>query len=106
MIDNNNNTCYRICRHKILRQEETKVATANEIGSTGLVTKAEAKAFLAICKAVLETIREAGRNGAPAGHIFAALQTQGCTAAQFHRLMQMLEEAWAVRQQHLTYFAV
>ena len=79
---------------------------ANEMADTGLVTNSEAKAFLAICKAILETIREAGNNGAPASYLFTALQTQGCTVAQFDRLMQLLEEAGAVRQQYHTYYAV
>lgn len=40
--------------------------------------------------AVLETVQEAGANGAPSGHIYAALMTQGATLSQFQSLMGTL----------------
>lgn len=40
---------------------------------------------------VLESIQEAGNLGAPAGVLYAALASQGCTLNQFQSLMAPLE---------------
>jgi hypothetical protein len=44
------------------------------------------RAAVAILKAVYETIQEAGPMGAPAGHLYAALMSRGCTLEQYQTI--------------------
>ena len=54
------------------------------------LTRVQALKLAAICKAVIETVREAGPMGAPGGHIYAALMAQGASLSQYESLMSAL----------------
>ena len=60
---------------------------------------------LQACHALLEVVQESGRNGAPAGHMYAAL-CGVMSLDQFMRLMHLLEEAGKVEKRHHVYYAV
>jgi len=46
-----------------------------------------ANALIEIARAIVESVKAAGELGAPAGNLYAALMTVGCTEAQFERIM-------------------
>ena len=71
-----------------------------------MATTTQQSALNTVVKAVLETIREMGKDGAPSGVLFAALQTQGCTLNQFQSLMGALERAGKVALKYDCYFAI
>ena len=57
------------------------------------MTIEQAKALRAIAKAITDTVAETGPLGAPGGHLYAALMTQGCTLHQFEQIMSGLVRA-------------
>lgn len=63
------------------------------------------KALRAICDAIVETVSAQGHTGAPAGVIYAALATQGCTLEQFNGIMAGIVSAGLLWKDGLTYFA-
>ena len=69
------------------------------------MTKADAqRATLAICTAIIETVKEVEPDGASGGSIYLALMEHGCTLAQFEQIMGALVEAGKLRQEgHLYY---
>jgi hypothetical protein len=70
---------------------------------SGGLTPQQAAALRAIVAAVLDAIGAAGPMGAPAGTLYAALMSQGCTKSQFDSLMGALERAGKVRRDGCTY---
>ena len=62
------------------------------------------QAIRAVCDAIVCAVIAAGSNGAPAGPIYAALMTQGCTLEQFNALMSGLVRAGKLRQDGDLYF--
>lgn len=62
--------------------------------------------LLAIANAIVETVREAGPEGAPASFLFIALQENGCTIEQFETIMSVLVEAGKLTRRDNLYFAV
>ena len=68
------------------------------------ITQTQQQAINFIVKAVMDTIRESGTVGAPAGVLYAALMTQGCSFNQFTSLMGALERAGKVRLEDDCYF--
>ena len=70
------------------------------------MTETQISALQMIAKAVLDTIREMGPNGAPAGHLYAALMAQGCTMNQFEQIMSALVRTGKVTKEGHCYFAV
>ncbi len=65
----------------------------------------QARALQLVVKAVLDAVKEMGPQGAPAGPLYAALMSQGCTLNQFQSLMGALERAGKVRRDGDLYFA-
>lgn len=63
-------------------------------------------ALAAIVAAVIDAVKVAGPLGAPAGVLYAALMSHGCTLSQFQSLMSALVRAGKVRQEGHLYFAV
>ena len=57
------------------------------------MTIEQAKALRAIARAIIDTVAETGTLGAPGGHLYAALMTQGCTFNQFDQIMTGLVRA-------------
>lgn len=49
-------------------------------------TKEQIDAVRAVARAIVETVREMGSMGAPAGPMYAALMTKGCTLEQFEQI--------------------
>lgn len=74
-----------------------------------MATEPEIQAGLSVLKviaeAVIETVKEAGPQGAPAGVLYAALMTTGMNLEQFERLMGILVEVGKVRKQGQLYLA-
>lgn len=64
------------------------------------------EALLQLSKAVIETVQEAGDQGAPSGVLYAALMTAGLSLEQYERLMAILVDAGKVRKSGHLYFAV
>jgi hypothetical protein len=63
------------------------------------MTKIEAqRAVLAIANAIIEAVREAGPEGAPASSLYLALAERGCSFSQFEQLMSALVSAGKLRQ--------
>jgi hypothetical protein len=54
------------------------------------LTQDQRAAMLTVMRAVIDTVREAGPMGAPGGHIYAALMTQGASLQQYESLMSAL----------------
>ena len=61
------------------------------------MTIEQIRALRAIAAAIIETVRDADKRnpaiGAPAGPMYAALMTQGCTLHQFDQIMAGLVNA-------------
>jgi hypothetical protein len=57
-----------------------------------------------IIDAILETVKEAGSNGAPGGVLYAALMAQGCSLNQFQSLMRGIVSGGKLRQDGDLYF--
>lgn len=53
-------------------------------------TAAQVRSLGAVARAIIETVREAGPLGAPAGIIYAALSAHGCGKDLFDWLMQVI----------------
>jgi hypothetical protein len=70
------------------------------------ITATQRNALLRAVDAVLDTIREMGRDGAPAGPLYLALMGMGCTLGQFEMLMDALVRTGKVRKQGDVYYAV
>jgi hypothetical protein len=64
------------------------------------------QAVIQILKAVYETIVEAGPMGAPAGHLYAALMTTGCTLDQYQQIETLLISTGKVRKSGHVLYAV
>jgi hypothetical protein len=63
-------------------------------------------ALKAVCDAVIEGVKAAGPFGAPAGVLYAALLSQGCTLPQFENLMGALVRIGMISQRGQLYFQV
>ena len=55
------------------------------------------RAYVAIVEAVLDTIK-ASPDGAPGGHLYAALMHHGCSLEQFESIMHILVASGRVRK--------
>jgi len=60
-------------------------------------TARKAAAMRAVLAVVLEAVKAAGPQGAPAGPMYAALMAQGCTLDQFQAIMGALVKTGKVR---------
>jgi hypothetical protein len=61
--------------------------------------------ILALLKIVLETVEEAGEEGAPSGPMYAALQTAGVSLEAYESIVQFLIDKKAIRKSnHVLYF--
>jgi hypothetical protein len=54
---------------------------------------------------VVDSVREAGPEGAPGGVLYAALMTQGCTYQQFESLVSGLVSVGKLTRRGHCYFA-
>ena len=70
------------------------------------LTVTQERAVRLIVAAIMDTIRESGPMGAPAGVLYAGLMTQGCTLSQFESLMGSLVRMGALRLEDDCYHAV
>lgn len=61
--------------------------------------------ILELASALLDVVKAAGPQGAPAGPMYAACMSRGMTLSQFERLMGLLESAGKVRKSNQLYFA-
>ena len=69
------------------------------------MTKAQMEALAQIGRAIVDTVRQSGAQGAPGGHLYAALMASGCTLSQFEQIMGALVEAGLLRKRGQCYFA-
>lgn len=68
-------------------------------------TATQLRTLAAVSNAVIDSVKAAGPAGAPAGVVFAALSTQGCTKSQFDALMSALVATGWLRRHGDLYFA-
>ena len=61
------------------------------------LTASQASALRLIVGAVVDTVKESGPMGAPAGVLYAAMMHHGASYSQFESLMAALERAGKVR---------
>ena len=61
--------------------------------------------MLALCDAVVDTVRASGKVGTPGGTLYAVLMTHGCTMEQFEQLMSALVAAGKLEKRGQLYFA-
>jgi len=57
-----------------------------------------------VCDAVIDSVAAGGKLGTPAGTLYAALMTQGCTLEQFDRLMGGLVDIGKLEKRGDLYF--
>jgi hypothetical protein len=70
------------------------------------MTKTQAAAVRMVVIAIYETVAATGNAGAPAGVVFAALQTQGCKLSQYQSLETSLLDLGLITKQGDLLFAV
>ncbi len=63
------------------------------------------RAMGAVVDLVLQCVIDTGRNGAPAGMLYASLSQFGCTKTQFDTLMSLLVEAGRVECRGHVYYS-
>lgn len=59
-----------------------------------------------IADSIIESVKAAGKGGAPGGVIYAALMQQGCTLNQYESLMAGLVRAGKLEKRGELYFAL
>ena len=69
------------------------------------MTKQQIAAIQAIAGIIVDVVKAAGPQGAPAGVIYAALMAHGCSLDQFNQLMGAIVGAGKLRKEGLLYFA-
>lgn len=71
-----------------------------------MTTKQEAiRALAEICAAIDLTIQEQGDQGAPAGVLYAALMSQGCSLHMFEQIMSAMVATGRVRYANHCYYS-
>ena len=68
------------------------------------MTIEQSRALRIIARAILDTVAETGPLGAPGGHLYAALMTQGCTFDQFTKIMSGLVQAGYLEKRGECYY--
>lgn len=71
-----------------------------------MATHDQKMALAALCNAFLESVKEAGPQGAPAGPLYAAAMTHGLSLEHFEAIMGALVKAGKLRKSGHLYFAV
>jgi hypothetical protein len=70
-----------------------------------MCNKHAALGALQLCNAVLESIREAGKQGAPEGPMYLAFQQFGMSLDLFNRILNLLVEAGRIeRRNHCCFY--
>ena len=64
------------------------------------------KAAIELCRAVFETVKEAGLEGAPEGPMYLAFQTRGFSLDTFQRVTDKLISLGLVRRENHILYAV
>lgn len=64
----------------------------------GMDTQQARDTLRAITDAIVETVKEAGPQGAPSSAVFLALQETGCSAAQYETLISTLCELGLIKR--------
>jgi len=59
-----------------------------------------------VADAIIESVKECGSSGAPAGPMYAALMSRGCTLEQFEQIMSGLVKAGKLRKSGNIYYAM
>lgn len=70
------------------------------------LTKEALIAFVELCNAVVDAVKEAGPQGAPAGPMYAAFMSVGMSLEQFERMMAALVKSGRLRKSGDLYFYV
>lgn len=69
------------------------------------MTTNERQAAVLLIRAIMETIKESGEQGAPEGPMYAAVMGTGCSLNSFNMLIAKLEQAKLVRRSnHVCYW--
>lgn len=73
---------------------------------TSQLTKQHFLAYLDLIDAVIDAVKQAGPQGAPAGPMYAAMMTGGVTLEQFEKMMALIVTAGRLRKSGDLYFYV
>ncbi len=65
----------------------------------------DSKAVLAVLNAIVESVAEAGSQGAPGGTLYAALMMLGVTFDQFNTIMNVLVDNGKLTKKGQLYYA-
>ena len=68
------------------------------------MTNDQMKAIRMIADAIVDSVREAGSHGAPAGVLYAAMMAHGCSLENFEGLMSLLVQVGRFRKSGHLYF--
>jgi hypothetical protein len=71
-----------------------------------MVTAQQTQMLKKVCNAIVETVKEMGKQGAPAGPLYAALMTTGMTLENFEQIMSGLVAAKMLRKSGQLYYYV
>jgi hypothetical protein len=72
--------------------------------SQTLTREQAVEALRKVMDSIADTVREAGPLGAPAGPMYAALQTQGCTLNQFNSITDGMVRSGRLRREGDLFF--
>jgi hypothetical protein len=73
-------------------------------GRSKQMTTEQIQILKQVCDAIVDIVRQSGPKGTPAGTMYAALMTQGCTMNQFEQIMGGLVRAGQLRKVGQLYF--
>ena len=73
--------------------------------TTATITDKQRMLLKLVADAIIETVRETGKQGAPAGHLYAGLMAHGFSLENFQQIMHGLEQAGMVRKSGDLYYA-
>ena len=71
-----------------------------------MTSEQKTTAVKVLCDSIVESVAASGNQGAPGGHLYAALMTYGISMEQFESIMGTLVRIGQLRKQGELYFAV
>lgn len=78
----------------------------SDLHNRSKLTKEALIAYMELCLAVIDAVKEAGPQGAPAGPMYAAFMSAGMSLEQFQRMMDGIVRSGRLRKSGDLYFYV
>jgi hypothetical protein len=86
--------------------EEETVMSLDDLHNKSRITKEALVAFLQLVEVVIDRVKDAGPQGAPAGPLYATLMSAGMTLQQFEQMMDAIVKSGRLRKSGHLYFYV